>query len=94
MNDSTDVEDPTFDVYDDEDPIEDGPLQGEFVKLNGTEGVAWYVDADDGVDLVRIHMVGDDRRFTFPRSEVSVLAREAFCGSCGQIGCTHDGLER
>ncbi len=39
-------------------------------------------------------MVGDDRHFAFDESEVKPLAREAFCGSCGQIGCTHDGLER
>lgn len=39
-------------------------------------------------------MVGDDRRFTFDPDEIEALPREEYCGECGQIGCTHDGLDR
>ena len=39
-------------------------------------------------------MVGDDRRFTFEPSELMPLDDDDYCGSCGQIGCTHDGRDR
>ena len=39
-------------------------------------------------------MVGDDRHFTFDRDDITPLAREDYCGECGQMGCTHDGLDR
>jgi hypothetical protein len=40
-------------------------------------------------------MIGDDRRFTFDADDlVEPLAREAYCGECGQIGCAHDGLDK
>jgi hypothetical protein len=39
-------------------------------------------------------MVGDDSRFTFDPEDVAPLAREAYCGSCGQMGCTADGYDR
>lgn len=74
----------------------------------GYRGIAWYVlgwetepDEDtewSGIEnrtgrLVAI-MVGDDRRFTFDPEELTALDREAYCGSCGQVGCGHDGLDR
>ncbi len=39
-------------------------------------------------------MVGDDRRFTFEPEDLTPLNEEDYCGSCGQIGCTHDGRSR
>lgn len=39
-------------------------------------------------------MVGDDRRWVFDPDDVEPIAREDYCGECGQIGCTHDGLDR
>jgi hypothetical protein len=39
-------------------------------------------------------MVGDDSRFTFDPDDIAPLARDAYCGSCGQVGCTHDGYDR
>ena len=39
-------------------------------------------------------MVGDDRDYTFEPDDLEPLAREAYCGECGQIGCTHDGYDR
>jgi len=39
-------------------------------------------------------MVGDNRRFTFDPEDVTPIAREDYCGVCGQIGCAHDGLDR
>lgn len=39
-------------------------------------------------------MIGDDRRFAVDPTDLTPLAREAYCGECGQVGCSHDGLER
>jgi hypothetical protein len=39
-------------------------------------------------------MVGDDHEWLFEREEVSALERADYCGVCGQIGCSHDGLDR
>lgn len=39
-------------------------------------------------------MVGDDRHFSLDVDDVAALPREDYCGECGQIGCTHDGLTR
>lgn len=71
-------------------------------------GVAFYVfgwelepDEDtewSGVEVrtgrVVARMVGDDRDFSLDPDDVTPLEREAYCGACGQVGCTHDGLER
>ena len=39
-------------------------------------------------------MVGDDRRESCDLDDFEPIAREDYCGSCGQIGCAHDGLDR
>jgi hypothetical protein len=48
------------------------------------------VEADKAV----VVMVGDDQRLTYDMEDLTPLPDEAFCGECGQIGCTHDGKER
>jgi hypothetical protein len=77
-------------------------------KVKGYGGVAWWVmgwetepDEDtewSGIEprtgKVVCRMVGDDRNFVFDEDEITAIAREDFCGECGQIGCTHDGLDR
>lgn len=45
-------------------------------------------------DWVQAVMVGDDTIHQIEVEDLTVLPREDFCGECGQIGCTHDGLER
>jgi hypothetical protein len=54
------------------------------------------VDEEGSEDYSRAlcHMIGDDHKFNVPIDDLTPLAREAYCGECGQIGCTHDGLER
>lgn len=49
---------------------------------------------DDGYSTSTVVHVGDDRKFTFEPDDLTPIEREAYCGSCGQIGCGHDGLER
>ncbi len=43
---------------------------------------------------VVFHMIGDDRRILCDESDLTPIAREEYCGECGQLGCTHDGLDR
>jgi len=50
------------------------------------------VERDTGM-IVAV-MVGDDRKFVLDAGDITPIAREDYCGQCGQIGCTHDGLER
>jgi len=44
--------------------------------------------------LVMCCMIGDDHLFYCDPEELTPLPREAYCGECGQVGCTHDGYDR
>lgn len=46
---------------------------------------------DDVADMSRVVaiMVGDDRRFVIDRRDLIPITEDAFCHSCGQIGCSH-----
>jgi hypothetical protein len=39
-------------------------------------------------------MVGDDHYFVVEPEDIAELAREDYCGECGQIGCACDGYDR
>jgi hypothetical protein len=39
---------------------------------------------------VVVVMVGDDHRHLVDPDDLEPLAEDAFCRSCGQIGCTHN----
>ena len=39
-------------------------------------------------------MVGDDHRWIVDEEDIKPIAREEYCGECGQIGCGHDGYDR
>ena len=43
---------------------------------------------------IGVVMVGDDHIEYVDRDELKRIERRDYCGSCGQIGCTHDGLDR
>ena len=87
----------------DEDPAWDGAW-----TVRGYRGVAWRVLgwelwADEDTEWsgcyqrsgwVLAHMVGDDRYSRFDPKDLTKLDDEDFCHECGQVGCTHDGLER
>ena len=65
--------------------------------------LGWHVEPDEDTewtgylhrtgDLVCV-MVGDDSRFLFAPDDIIPIEREDYCGQCGQIGCSHDGLDR
>jgi hypothetical protein len=70
-------------------------------SAEGWDGIAWradgfQVEADEDTEWTGIvnptgrimaHMVGDDRPFEFDPAELTVLDEDAYCPSCGQIGC-------
>ena len=39
-------------------------------------------------------MVGDNNHWRVDPEDIVSIAREEYCGECGQIGCAHDGLDR
>jgi hypothetical protein len=55
-----------------------------------------YIEPEQIEDRTRVvaYMIGDDRDFTFDIDDLEPIAREDYCGQCGQIGCSHDGYDR
>lgn len=87
---------------------EDSDHAGAYTVDGWGQGIAWHVlgwetqpDADtewSGYEVrtgnVVAVMVGDDRHFSIDPENIKPLAREDFCGECGQVGCTCDGYDR
>lgn len=81
---------------------DDVALSGAY-QVQGYRGVAWRIlgwetepDSDtewsgqeNRTGQVVAVMVGDDRYFTFDLDLLTPISEEAYCGSCGQIGCCH-----
>ncbi len=69
----------------------------------GWRGIAfrvlgWQLEADEDTEWTGIYqrtgdvfciMVGDDKVHAIDLDDLHPLSVEEFCGSCGQIGCTH-----
>jgi len=73
-----------------------GPLVGRIVEIKGYLGVAQkvYHHSVDRNEIIAI-MVGDDTERQYSTPDIArVLEREDYCGECGQVGCTQDGLPR
>lgn len=78
------------------------------VRIDGHPGIAWHVlgwqtipDEDtvwsgyeNRTGMLVCVMVGDDFQWLIDPEDILPLEREEYCGVCGQIGCTHDGLDR
>lgn len=87
---------------------DDSTFSADAYRVAGYGGIAWHVlgwetEPDEDTEWsgcenrtgnVVCMMVGDDRHFVFEPDEITPLEREEYCGSCGQIGCCHDGLAR
>jgi hypothetical protein len=70
-------------------------------KAEGWGGIAWRAyayesEADEDTEWtgyvvptgrILAHMVGDDSPHSFDPDELTALDEEAYCPSCGQIGC-------
>lgn len=53
-----------------------------------------WVEQDESCGRVIVVMVGDDARHEVDVDDLTVLDPLAYCESCGQLGCAHDGRER
>lgn len=69
------------------------PETGDEYETEDPDGEGEWVD-DAASGRVVVIMVGDDTRHTVDADDCTAIAREDYCGECGQIGCTHDGLDR
>lgn len=66
-------------------------------SVQGWKGVAfhvlgWETDGSDEANPtgdVVVCMVGDDRLRVVSKADLAALASDQYCGSCGQVGCTH-----
>jgi len=88
--------------------VDDATFNADAYQVTGYRSIAWYVRGweirpDEDTEWSGIEertgniiatMVGDDRQFVFGPDEITPLAREEYCGGCGQMGCGHDGVER
>ena len=63
---------------DDGEPAEVEVENGEFDEVEDRERVVAV-------------MVGDDQEHIIDVDNLELLDDDAYCGQCGQIGCTHDG---
>ena len=97
MNQPIRYETPTPNPY--PDPVRvDAIHKGVAFRVHGVET---QPDADTEWTGIESHtgrlvvvMVGDNHRYSCDPEDVTELERAEFCGECGQIGCTHDGLDR
>jgi hypothetical protein len=89
------------------DQIRAAQAEGERFTVIGGPKVAYYFDSahverwideegeeDEGVEtgMVYMVMIGDDYKHLL--DPVDIRLATDYCRVCGQIGCTHDGLER
>jgi hypothetical protein len=87
---------------------DDAHFSADAYTVKGWRGVAyrvlgWETTPDDDTEWtgeeqrtgrVVVVMIGDDHRETIDPEDLQPLEREAYCGECGQIGCSHDGMDR
>ena len=83
---------------------DDATFPADHYTVKGYRGIAFYVlgwetepDEDtewSGMEVrtgrVLAVMVGDDYRHRVDEDDLAPLASDAFCHTCGQIGCTHN----
>lgn len=58
-------------------------------NLHEVEVGSELVEQDETCGRVLVVMVGDDRKHEVDVEDLTPLAEDAYCGSCGQIGCGH-----
>lgn len=71
-------------------------------------GIAWRVlgwetEPDNDTEWTGIEertgrlvcmMIGDDKRFAIDPAHLAPIDERDYCHVCGQVGCTHDGIDR
>jgi hypothetical protein len=87
---------------------DDDTFNADAYTVEGYSGIAFYVlgwetEPDEDTEWsgcenrtgrVVVVMIGDDHHYKVDEEDITPLARESYCGECGQIGCSHDGLDR
>lgn len=87
---------------------DDTTFHADAYTVRGYSGIAFYVrgwetEPDDDTEWsgmenrtgrIVVTMVGDDRRIVVDEDDITPIDRKAYCSECGQIGCSHDGLDR
>lgn len=63
---------------------------GEDIEIETGEGE--WIEQDESCGRVLVVMVGDDTRHEVDVEDLTALAEDAYCDSCGQIGCGVPGL--
>lgn len=77
-------------------------------QVAGFDGIAcrvlgWHAEPDDDTewtgDLARtgrvvVVMVGDDYHHVVELEDIQPMDERDYCHVCGQVGCTHDGINR
>jgi hypothetical protein len=67
----------------------------EWVKLDDEDSEAYVEEEyERRTGMVVVVMIGDDTKHVVDPSDLTAIAREDYCGECGQVGCQHDGLDR
>jgi hypothetical protein len=88
--------------------VDDATFNADAYRVRGYSGIAfcvqgWETVPDEDTEWsgfetrtgrVLAVMIGDDRQHCVDVEDLTALPREEYCGSCGQIGCRHDGLDR
>ena len=87
---------------------DNGTFSASAYRVQGYKGIAWSVwgwetepngdtewsGLEERTGRVLATMVGDDRQFAFDKEDITPLNEVDYCHQCGQIGCTHDGIDR
>lgn len=65
--------------------------RGVAFRVLGWEIAPRFEDSEtyDQTGKVTIRMIGDDRHWYVDFDDLDPLKEDAYCWSCGQIGCTH-----
>lgn len=58
------------------------------------DGDTYWTGIEERTGLIVARMVGDDALHLFDVDDLEPIEELDYCHQCGQIGCTHDGLER
>jgi len=62
--------------------------RGDHIRSTDWSGVALWFISYSGEDQAVVVMVGDDYEHTVDLESLSPLDEDAFCSSCGQVGCS------
>jgi hypothetical protein len=75
--------------------VKEGPKIAYYFDSVHKEIRTWYEEDDEyerETGFVNMVMIGDDAKHVIDPDDIEIAPD--YCRECGQIGCTHDGMER